>query len=59
MIIQLSVFLRNTPGELMKLTQLLAENEIQIRALTIAETADYGILRIIVNNPDKAHDILK
>ncbi len=59
MIKQLSVFLQNKPGELMKVTKLLADNGIQIRALTVAETADYGILRIIVNDPDKTYDILK
>ncbi len=59
MITQLSVFLKNQPGELMKVTQLLADEGIQIRALTVAETADYGILRIIVSEPEKCYDILK
>ena len=58
MIIQLSIFVRNTPGQLMNITGLLAENGIQIRALTVAETADYGILRIIVNDPEKCFNIL-
>ncbi|MHA1339493.1 MAG: ACT domain-containing protein [Promethearchaeota archaeon] len=59
MIKQLSVFLKNTPGQLMKVTGILAENNIQIRALTVAETADFGILRLIVNNPEKSYEILK
>lgn len=59
MIIQLSIFVRNTPGQLMQITSLLAKNNIQIRALTVAETADYGILRIIVNDPEKCFEILK
>ena len=37
----------------------MADNEIQIRALTVAETADYGILRIIVNDPEKCYKILQ
>jgi hypothetical protein len=56
---QVSVFLPNEPGVLGKFTALLMKNEINIRALTVAETADYGILRIIVNNPDKCIDILR
>ena len=59
MIIQLSIFVRNQPGQLMQVTGLLAENKIQLRALTVAETADYGILRIIVNDPEKAYKILQ
>jgi hypothetical protein len=59
MIVQLSVFVKNTPGELMKITGLLAENNIQIRAFTVAETSDYGILRVIVNDPDKSFKILQ
>ncbi len=59
MITQLSVFLQNKPGELMKVTKLLADEKIQIRALTVAETADYGILRIIVDKPEKCYEILK
>lgn len=56
---QVSVFLPNEPGVLAKFTALLMKNEINIRALTVAETADYGILRIIVNKPDKCIDILR
>ncbi len=59
MIIQLSIFVRNQPGELKKVTGLLAENNIQIRAITVAETADYGILRCIVNDPESAYSLLK
>jgi hypothetical protein len=59
MIIQLSIFLRNQPGELKNVTGLLAENNIQIRAVTVAETADYGILRCIVNDPEAAYTLLK
>ncbi|MHA1427521.1 MAG: ACT domain-containing protein [Candidatus Helarchaeota archaeon] len=56
---QLSIFLPNKPGILAKLTALLEKNAINIRALTVADTADYGILRVIVNDPDKCNSILK
>jgi hypothetical protein len=59
MVIQLSIFIRNKPGELRKISQLLADNNIDIRALTVAETADYGILRIIVNRPDECYKLLQ
>ena len=59
MIKQLSVFLPNKPGILANFTELLEKNSINIRALTVADTVDYGILRVIVNNPDKCIQVLK
>ncbi len=59
MVKQISIFLKNQPGELMKVTGLLKENGINIKALTVAETADFGILRIVVNDPDKCVKVLK
>lgn len=56
---QISVFVENRPGRLADITAVLAENEIDIRALSIADTSDYGILRLIVNNPDDAVLVLK
>ncbi|WP_066632737.1 ACT domain-containing protein [Desulfolucanica intricata] len=56
---QVSVFLENKYGRLARVTQVLSENNINIRALSIADTTDFGILRLIVNNPDKAFDALK
>jgi hypothetical protein len=56
---QISVFLENKSGRLARVTEILEENSINIRALSIADTTDFGILRLIVNNPDKAKDILK
>ncbi len=56
---QISVFLENKPGRLSVATRVLADNEIDIRALSIAETTDYGILRLIVNKPDEAIAYLK
>lgn len=51
---QISVFIENKAGHLAEFTKVLADNNINIRALSIADTQDYGILRIIVDNPDEA-----
>ncbi|NLV20997.1 MAG: ACT domain-containing protein [Syntrophomonadaceae bacterium] len=56
---QLSVFLENKAGRLAKVTRILGEAGINIRALSIADTSDFGILRIIVNDPPTAYTILK
>jgi hypothetical protein len=56
---QLSVFLENKAGRLANVTRVLGEAGINIRALSIADTSDFGILRIIVNDPPKAYTILK
>lgn len=59
MLKQISVFLANQPGILAKLTKTLMDHKINIRALTVAETADYGILRMLVNKTEEAVKILK
>ncbi len=51
---QISVFVENTSGRLAKVTKILAEKNIDIQALCIADTTDFGILRMIVNKPDEA-----
>ncbi|MGN0620622.1 MAG: ACT domain-containing protein [Porcipelethomonas sp.] len=56
---QISIFVENKPGRLRAMTDILRENEIDIRAVSISDTKDFGILRIIVNDPDKACEILK
>src|SRR5665647_364084 len=56
---QLSVFLENKAGRLARVTRVLGEASINIRALSIADTSDFGILRIIVNDPLRAYTILK
>lgn len=56
---QISVFLENKSGRLAEVTQILGENNIDISALSIADTTDFGILRLIVNNPDMAQKVLK
>ena len=56
---QISVFVENTRGRLAKVTRILADNNINIRALSIADTTDFGILRLIVKDPEKAEQVLK
>lgn len=56
---QISVFLENKSGRLAELTQTLGTSGINIRALSIADTSDFGILRLIVNKPDEALNVLK
>lgn len=56
---QISIFIENKPGKLSAITKLLAENDIDIRALSVADTKDFGILRLIVDKPDKTLEVLK
>ena len=56
---QISIFLENKSGRLAEVTELLGKNNINIRALSLADTADFGIFRLIVNEPEKAVDLLK
>lgn len=55
---QLSVFLENKKGTLRNISTVLAEGNINLRSMCIADTADYGIVRIIADDPDKAKDTL-
>ena len=55
---QISVFLENRTGQLAQITKLLAEANVDIRAISIAETADYGLARMIVDDSHKASTIL-
>ena len=56
---QLSIFVENKVGRLQDIINALGENDVNISALSIADTTDFGILRIIVDNPDKAKLVLK
>ena len=58
MVYQISVFLENRAGQFAEITGILAENKVDLRAISIAETTDYGVLRIIVDNAEKATSIL-
>ena len=56
---QISVFAENKPGRLLAITKTLADAGIDIRALSIADTTDFGILRLIVSDPQKALEACK
>ena len=56
---QISVFVENRPGALMSMTTVLAESNIDMRAFTLAETSDFGIARIIVDDVYKTSTVLK
>lgn len=56
---QISVFLENKSGRLAKVASTLGDRGINIRALSIADTTDFGILRLIVSDPDRALEALK
>jgi hypothetical protein len=56
---QLSVFLENKTGRLTEMTKILAENDINISAFSIADAAEYGIIRMIVSKPTEALKVLK
>lgn len=56
---QVSVFVENTTGRLAEITRLLANNNIDLKAASIAETVDFGILRFIVEDPAEAVAVLK
>jgi hypothetical protein len=55
---QISVFLENKPGALAEVTRILGESGVNIRALSLADTKDFGILRLIVNDNEKAREVL-
>lgn len=56
---QIAIFLENKSGRLSEITGVLADNIINIRSLSLADTADFGILRLIVDDVDKAEAVLK
>ena len=58
MVYQISVFLENRAGQFAEITNSLAENGIDLRAISIAESTDYGVLRMIVDNAEKTTSIL-
>jgi hypothetical protein len=56
---QIAVFLENKTGRLIEVSRVLRDNSVNIRALSLADTADYGVLRMIVNDPEKARNALE
>ncbi|WP_294007451.1 acetolactate synthase [uncultured Methanobrevibacter sp.] len=55
---QLSIFLQNRMGSLSKPLEVLTENEINIKAMCMADTSEFGILRLVVDNPEKGQEVL-
>jgi len=56
---QISIFLENKPGGLEEVTRILKDAGINIRTLSLADTSDFGVLRLIVNDVDRASQVLK
>ena len=56
---QISIFIENKSGRLAEITRILGDADINIRALSLADTSDFGILRLIVNDGEKAKLVLK
>lgn len=56
---QLTVFVQNSKGTIVSVTDILSKNNVNLRALSVAETKDFGILRLIVNDNDLATKILE
>ena len=56
---QISIFVENKPGRLAEITEILGKGGIDIRAVCVTDTRDFGILRLIVNNPEKAAIVLQ
>ena len=55
---QISVFIENKKGKLAEVTKYIASHDVNLRALSIADTQDFGILRIICEDPKKANEVL-
>lgn len=56
---QISVFAENRPGKIKRITGILAEKNINIRAITISDSGDYGIIKLLVDKPQEGCDVLK
>lgn len=56
---QVSVFAQNRPGKIKKITEVLSRGNINIRAITVASGDNYGVIKLLVDNPQKAYQLLK
>ena len=56
---QVSIFLENRAGRILEITEVLGQNKINIRALSLADTSDFGILRMIVDDATRTMNVLK
>ncbi len=59
MAFHLSVFLENQPGKLEKITKVLADNKINLRAMSLASAGKFGVVKLLLDDPDKAFEELK
>lgn len=59
MVIELSIFMENRPGKLEGITKILAESGINIRGITVASEGEFGVIKIIVSEPDRAYEVLR
>ena len=58
-VLQISIFIENKSGRLAEVARLLSEHQVSLRALSLADTSDFGILRLLVDNTDMALTVLK
>ncbi|MCL1833771.1 MAG: ACT domain-containing protein [Leptospirales bacterium] len=56
---QVSVFAENKPGKLSRVTEILGKNNINIRAITISDTGDYGIIKLLLDKPEEGNEFLQ
>ena len=56
---QLSAFVENKAGRLAEIAETLAENNVDLSAVSLADSADYGVIRMLVNDPERAAQVLK
>lgn len=56
---QVTVFVENKPGRLSRVTKALADNNINVRAITISDMGEYGLINIVANDPDLAEQVLR
>ena len=56
---QISLFVENRPGRMAKVAKTLSDARVNIRALTVAEAGDFGVIRMVVDDPEKGHKVLK
>jgi hypothetical protein len=59
MAFHLSIFVQNKPGQLEKITKILADNQINLKAFSMASAGDYGVVKVVVNDLEKAYQLLK
>jgi hypothetical protein len=59
MAFHLSIFVQNKPGQLEKVTKILADNQINLKAFSVASAGEFGVVKVVVNDLEKAYQLLK